>query len=65
MRMTVLEECSTEEQRCVVYFSWAKRLNKKDIIKEMFPVYGGKCFSRKAVRNWLEKLSQRRFEIRR
>jgi hypothetical protein len=22
---------------------WAKRLNAKDIHKEMFPVYGGKC----------------------
>jgi hypothetical protein len=21
----------------------------------MFPVYGGKCFSRKAVHNWVEK----------
>jgi hypothetical protein len=37
--MTVLE-CSTEEQRSVVTFSWAKGLNAKDIHKEMFPVYG-------------------------
>jgi hypothetical protein len=24
----------------------------------MFPVYGGKCSSRKAVHNWVEKFSQ-------
>jgi hypothetical protein len=34
---------------------WAKGLNAKDIHKEMFPVYGGKCLSRKAVHNWVEK----------
>jgi hypothetical protein len=28
----------------------------KDINKEMFPVYGGKCLSRKAVHKWIEKL---------
>jgi hypothetical protein len=33
----------------------AKGLNAKDIHKEMFPVYGGKCLSRKAVHNWVEK----------
>jgi hypothetical protein len=31
---------------------WAKRLNAKDINKEMSPVYVGKCFSRKAVPSW-------------
>jgi hypothetical protein len=34
---------------------WAKGLNSKDIHKEMFPVYGRKCLSRKAVLNWVEK----------
>jgi hypothetical protein len=24
----------------------------------MFPLYGGKCLSRKAVHNWVEKFSQ-------
>jgi hypothetical protein len=33
----------------------AEGLNAKDIHKEMFPVYGGKCLSRKAVHNWVEK----------
>jgi hypothetical protein len=28
----------------------------------MFPVYGGKCLSRKAVRSWVEKFSQGLFE---
>jgi hypothetical protein len=34
---------------------WTKELNAKDIRKEMFPVYGGKCLSRKAVHDWVEK----------
>jgi hypothetical protein len=29
-----------------------KRLNAKDIHKEMFLVYSGKCLSCKAVHNW-------------
>jgi thiamine kinase-like enzyme len=42
---------------------WAKRLNAKDTDKEMFPVYGGKCLSRKAVLNWVEKFSQGRSKV--
>jgi hypothetical protein len=38
-----------------VRFLWAKGLNAKDIHKEMFSVYGGKCLSRKAVHNWIKK----------
>jgi hypothetical protein len=57
---TVLEECNTEEQPSVVIFLWAKGLNAKDIHKEMFPVCGGRCLSRKAVHNWVEKFSQGR-----
>jgi hypothetical protein len=37
---------------------WAKGLNVKDIHKEMYPVYGGKCLSGKAVHTWVKKLSQ-------
>jgi hypothetical protein len=33
---TVLEECTTQEQRSVMSFLWAKGLNAKDIHKEMF-----------------------------
>jgi hypothetical protein len=35
-----------------------KGLNAKNIRKEIFPVYGGKCLSRKAVHNCVEKYSQ-------
>jgi hypothetical protein len=48
---TVLEECTTEEQRSFVLFLWVKGLNAKDIYKEMFPDHSGKCLSRKAVYN--------------
>jgi hypothetical protein len=36
-------------------FLWAKGLNAKDIHKEMFPVYGGKCLLRKVVHKCFEK----------
>jgi hypothetical protein len=39
-------------------FLWAKGLNAKYSNKEMFPVYGGKCLSRKVVHNCVEKFSQ-------
>jgi hypothetical protein len=56
---TVLEVCTAEQQRSVVLFLWAKELNAKDVHKDMFPVYGGKCLSRKAVHNWVEKRDKR------
>jgi hypothetical protein len=59
---TVLEECTIEEQRFVV-FLWAKGLNANYIHKEMFPVYGGKCLSRKAVHNRVEKFSRGRSKV--
>jgi hypothetical protein len=48
---------TTEEQRSVVRFLWVKGPNSKDIYKEMFLVYGGKCLSGKAVHNWVENVS--------
>jgi hypothetical protein len=54
---TVLEEYTTGEQRFVVRFLWAKGLNAKDIHKEMFPIYCGKCLSRKAVHSWVANVS--------
>jgi hypothetical protein len=62
---TVLERCTTEDQPSVLlfFFLWAKGLNAKDIHKEMYPVYGGKCLSRKAVHNWVEKFSQGRSKV--
>jgi hypothetical protein len=44
---TLLEVYITE----AFSFFVGKRLNVKDIHKEMVPVYGGKCLSRKAVHN--------------
>jgi hypothetical protein len=41
----------------------AKGLYAKDIHKEMFALYGGKCSSRKAVHNWVEKFSQGRSKV--
>jgi predicted peroxiredoxin len=52
---TFLQEYTTEDQRSVVCFLWAKGLNAKDIRKEMFLVYDGKFLSRKVVHNRLKK----------
>jgi hypothetical protein len=38
-----------------VRFLWAKGLNAKEIYKEIFLVYRGKCFSCKAVHNRVEQ----------
>jgi hypothetical protein len=54
----VLEEYATKEQHSVVCFSWAKALNAKNILKEMFPVYSGKCLSCKVVHDWVKKSSR-------
>jgi hypothetical protein len=54
--VTVLGEYTTEEQRSVVRFLWSKGCNAKDVHKEMFTNYGGKCLSHKAVHNWVDKL---------
>jgi hypothetical protein len=56
---TVFEQCSTEKKRSVVRFLLAKGLREKEIHKEIFPVYGGKCLSRKAVHNSVEEFSRR------
>jgi hypothetical protein len=45
------------------FLLWTKRLNAWDIHKEMFPLYGGKCLSRKVFHNWVEKLSQGRSKV--
>jgi hypothetical protein len=49
-------------RRAVFYCAvlWAEEHNGKDIHKEMFPIHGWKCFSRKAVLNLVEKFSQGR-----
>jgi hypothetical protein len=55
---TRFEEYTTEKQLSVVRFLWARGPTAKDIYKEMFLVYGGKCLSHKVVHNWIEKFSQ-------
>jgi hypothetical protein len=42
---------------------WIKGLNAKDIHKEMLPVYGGKCLSRKAAHNSVEIFFQGRLKV--
>jgi hypothetical protein len=54
---TVLEECIAEEQLSVVLFCGGGGLNARDIHKEIFPVYGGKCLPRKTVHNWVANVS--------
>jgi transposase len=61
--VAVLEECATEEQCSVVRFLWIEGLNAKDIHTDVFPVYCGKCFSHKAVHNWVQKFSQGRLKL--
>jgi hypothetical protein len=61
--MATVLECTTEEQRFAVRFLWAKGLNAKDFHKEILPVYGGKCLSRKSVHNWVEKFTQGRSKV--
>jgi hypothetical protein len=52
---TVIE--AAEEQPPAVRFLWVKGLNAKDIHEQMFPLYGGKCLSGKAVHNWVTNVS--------
>jgi transposase len=59
----MIEDSTIEEQRSVMRVLWAKGLNAKDIHKEMFPIYSGKCLSREAVHNWMEEFSQGRSKV--
>jgi hypothetical protein len=47
----------------ITAFLCTKGLNAKDIHREIFPGYCEKCLSRKALHNWVEKLSQGRSKI--
>jgi hypothetical protein len=42
---------------------WVKGFHANYINKEMSSVYGGKCLSRKAVHNWVEKFCQGRSKV--
>jgi hypothetical protein len=48
---------STQKKSSVLLYGWAKGHNAKGIHKAMFPAYGGKCLSRKAVHNWVANVS--------
>jgi hypothetical protein len=48
---------------CCALFLWAKELSDKDIHKEMFPVYSGRCLSCKARSNWVKKFFQGRMKM--
>jgi hypothetical protein len=63
VKMASVLKCTTEEQRSDVQFLWADGLNAKDIHKEMFPVYDGKCLLCKAFHNWVEIFSQGRSTV--
>ena len=58
-----LSTCTTIEQRGVVRFLWTKKMEAKDIHKEMLPMYGEHCLSRQAVHNWVQKFSEGRTRI--
>jgi len=53
-----LNTCTTIEQCGVVHFLWAKKMEAKDIHKEILPMYGEHCLSRQAVHNWMQKFSE-------
>jgi hypothetical protein len=44
---------------CCAFFLWAEGLSAKGIHEEMFPAYCGKCLSRKALHNWIQKRGKR------
>jgi hypothetical protein len=48
---------------CCAVSSVGKRLNAKDVHKEMFPVYDEKCLSRTAAHKWVEKFIQGRSKV--
>jgi hypothetical protein len=60
---TLLEVYTTEEQRSVVRFLWAKGLNAENINEAIFHICAEKCLSRKVVHNWVEKFSQGRSKV--
>jgi len=44
-------------------FFVGKKMEAKDIHKEMLPIYGEHCLSRQAVHNWVQKFSEWRTSI--
>ena len=60
----VLHECTRGEQRAVVRFLLAKGLFTEVVHREMHPVYGDNCFSRKTMFNWIQEFNKGRQSIR-
>jgi hypothetical protein len=54
---TVLEGCTTEEQRSVERFSVENGLNVKATHTEIFPVYGGNCLLCNEIHSWVANVS--------
>jgi hypothetical protein len=61
--MAIVLECTTNEQRFVVLFFVGKRTQYEEYSKKMFPIYGGRCSSGKAVHNWAEIFSDGRSKV--
>jgi hypothetical protein len=55
---TVLEVILPKSTVLLCIFLWPKGFNAKNIHKEMFGVYSGKCLSCKVLHNWVKKFSQ-------
>jgi hypothetical protein len=55
--VTVLEIILPKNGVLLCVLLWTKELNAQNIHKEIFPVYGGKCSSRKAVHSWVANVS--------
>lgn len=49
-----------KEQRAVIRFLWATGLGATEILNQMRPVYGDKCFVLTAVHSWCQKFSSGR-----
>jgi hypothetical protein len=63
VKMAIVLECTIQERCSFVRFLWAEGPNAKDILEEIFPVYGGRCLSCKAVHGGVEKFSQARSKV--
>jgi hypothetical protein len=65
-KMATVPEGIIPKSSVLLYvFLWTKGLNAKDIHKEMFPVYVGKCLPRKAVHNWVADVSMMTKKLKR
>jgi hypothetical protein len=62
--MATVLECTTEEQRSIARFLWAKELVQRIFIKKRFLfTVGSKCLSCKAVHTSVEKFPQGRWKV--